>query len=90
MSELFRGNYLWDCIINLEAAAIVFCVNMILSHVRALVENKYVFKKVTNSCHFVKNVIQILFVSLSVAGSIHGVENRSNPLLVFAKAGIHS
>lgn len=36
MSELFRGNYLWDSIMNLKAAAIVFGVSMILSHRRAL------------------------------------------------------
>lgn len=67
MSELFRGNYLWDSIMNLKAAAIVFGVSMILSHRRALA-GKIMLGKVTNSFHFVKNVIQRSFDSLFLIG----------------------
>lgn len=38
ISELFRGNYPWDCIISLKAAAIVFW-QYFLKCVRVLVGN---------------------------------------------------
>lgn len=62
ISELFRGNYPWDCIISLKAASIVFSVRIILSHARVLVGKTYLKRSLTPSI-LLKSGFQAIFSS---------------------------